>query len=314
MSSNTVSGSDTIYKMDSTVTGLDTMINYKLVDKLSADPVVSVPEISQPKDPFKGNGYLAGRKNILITEWGPYNFQSPIIWNTNPTDTSGVMTFDLKGPKGKWVIKNFKGVKNISGIKGKFPASISAERIASDRTDISIELEYKGSAITTLSGLSIAAGKSYKFFFKKFFQPMNWQVLWFSLDTTFHNPIKTGQLFSPNVRMAPVKSEKTNKLEYTWWGGLKTSGDQYKQFITVADATAFIQKGTYELSLTWDDAVRLYVDGKLIINEWNPSKYKFDESPNRKIILDLGGTHQFRVEHVELGGFATLNLKLKQLN
>ena len=81
----------------------------------------------------------------------------------------------------------------------------------------------------------------------------------------------------------------------------------------MAEATAAIQKGDYELSVTWDDAVRLYVDGKLIINEWNPSKYKFDESPNRKIILTLGGIHQFQVEHVELGGFATLNLKLKPM-
>jgi hypothetical protein len=60
--------------------------------------------------------------------------------------------------------------------------------------------------------------------------------------------------------------------------------------------------------------VRVYVDEKLVIDEWNPSKYKFDESPHRKIKLALGGNHNFRVEHVELGGFATLALKLKKTN
>jgi hypothetical protein len=60
--------------------------------------------------------------------------------------------------------------------------------------------------------------------------------------------------------------------------------------------------------------VRVYVDEKLVIDEWNPSKYKFDESPHRKIKLALGGNHNFRVEHVELGGFATLALKLKKIN
>ncbi len=114
--------------------------------------------------------------------------------------------------------------------------------------------------------------------------------------------------------MAPIKTEKVKKLEYAWWGGLKAGDEKYKQFITVAEATAVFPKGVYELSVTWDDAVRIYVDGKLIINEWNPSKYKFDESPNKKIKLDLGGTQQFRLEHVELGGFSTLNLKLKRLN
>ena len=75
-----------------------------------------------------------------------------------------------------------------------------------------------------------------------------------------------------------------------------------------------IEKGEYELGVTWDDAVRVYVDGKLLIDEWNPSKYKFDESPHKKIKLHLGGRHTFRVEHIELGGFATLSLKLKKLN
>ena len=100
---------------------------------------------------------LAGRKNILITEWGPYDFRYPIIWNTNPTDTSDTMKFDLIGPKGKWAIKRFKGVQNISAIKGEFPATITAQKIKGERTDILIELEYTGSAITTPFGETIAS-------------------------------------------------------------------------------------------------------------------------------------------------------------
>jgi hypothetical protein len=67
------------------------------------------------------------------------------------------------------------------------------------------------------------------------------------------------------------------------------------------------------LGVTWDDAVRVYVDGKLVIDEWNPSLYKFDESPHKIIKLRLGGKHDFLVEHVELGGFATLSLKLRKI-
>ncbi len=40
---------------------------------------------------------------------------------------------------------------------------------------------------------------------------------------------------------------------------------------------------------------------------------EFDESPHKKIRLQLGGKHTFMVEHVELGGFATLSLKLMKL-
>ena len=114
--------------------------------------------------------------------------------------------------------------------------------------------------------------------------------------------------------MRPIKTETVDKLDYAWWGGLKTEEEQYKQFITIAEGEAVFEKGEYELGITWDDAVRIYVDGKLLVDEWKPSKYKFDESPHKKIKLPLGGKHMFMVEHIELGGFATLSLKLKKLN
>ena len=112
----------------------------------------------------------------------------------------------------------------------------------------------------------------------------------------------------------PFKIENVNKLDYAWWDGIKMPEQQYTQFLTVAEGLANFPKGAYELSITWDDAVRVFVDGKKIVDEWNPSLYKFDESPNRKVRLFLGGIHNIRVEHVELRGFATLSLKFNKLN
>lgn len=255
-----------------------------------------------------------GRKNIMITEWGPYDFNSPVIWNTNPIDTGDMMKFDLLGPKGEWQIKSFRGVKNISAGKGTLPASITAQKIGGERTNIFIELEYTGSAIITPFGEKIAAGKSYKFSFRKFFQPINWEVLFYSLDTSLHDPIKTGTLFSMFEKKAPFKTERTDKLDYAWWGGIKEKGMLYKQFITSAAGNATFIPGNYELSVTWDDAVRVYIDEKLVLDEWNPSQYSFDESPNKKVRIKLGGKHNFRVEHLELGGFAALSLKIKPVD
>ncbi len=307
---NNFSYCDHIFKTDSTVTNLDTTVNDQLAVQLSMDTAtMDIPFVNKPNDPFKGLNTLAGKKNILITEWGPYNFRSPIIWNINPIDKSDTMKFDLLGPKGKWRIKSFRGVENISSMSGEFPASITATKIEANRTDILIELEYVGSAITTPFGEKIPARKPYIFSFKKFFQPLDWQVSWYSFDST-SNPIKTGNLFPPAKKAIPFKSEKVDRLDYAWWGGIKAD-KQYEQFITVATATANIPKGNYELGVTWDDAVRVYIDDKLIIDEWDPSLYKFDESPHKTVRLSLEGKHFFRVEHVELGGFATLSLKLK---
>jgi parallel beta-helix repeat protein len=303
---NTYSDYQYKLKSDSTVTNIDS------TEEDLVDSTLTYPSVKNPVDPFKGNGKFAGRKNILVTERGPYDFRSPIIWNTNPADTSVVMKFDLLGPQGKWVIKSYSGIQNISATKGEFPATIIAQKIKGERTDIFIELEYVGSSVTTPFGETIIANKPYKFSFKKFFQPINWQVNWFSLDTTSYNPLKTGSLFAPNVRMRPIKSEKINKLDYSWWGGIRGDDETLnKQFITSAEGQADLPEDEYEISVTWDDAVRVYVDDKLILDEWNPSLYTFDESPNKKVRLNLRGNHHFRVEHIELGGFATLALKLK---
>ena len=302
-----------IFKIDSTVSGLDTTWNDVASQKFSADSAELVPDIPSPQNPFQGSGALAGRKNILITEWGPFDFRSPIIWLTNPTDSTSIMNFDLLGPKGKWRIKRFRGVKNISAMSGEFPASITAEEIDDWRTDISIELEYMGSSITTPLGQVILANKPYTFSFKKFFQPIDFSVIWYGYDFKMHNPIATGTIIPPTARLRPIKEEKTNKLDYAWWGGIKNADGTYPQFVTSATGSGEFVKGTYEIGVTWDDAVRVYVDDKLVIDEWNPSLYKFDESPHKTVRLQLEGKHNINVEHVEIGGFATLSLKIKKL-
>lgn len=312
---NIYSGYEKLFKLDSSVTGFDTTWNEIYIRPDAIDTSFHLPDIPSPQDPFKGTAKWAGRKNIMITEWGPYDFRYPVIWNINPVDTSQVMKFDILGPKGKWKIKRIKGVQNLSASSGEFPATLTAEKIPAERIDIAIELEYTGPSFISAFGEKINAGKKYSFAYKKFFQPIDWQVYWFAIDTAEYNPLITGQFFPPYVRVRPVKSEKTQKLDYAWWGGIKDEeGHHYKQFATSAEGQATFLPGEYELGVTWDDAVRVYVDGKMIIDEWNPSLYKFDESPHKKVKLKLGGPHHFRVEHLELGGFATLSLKIKKLN
>ena len=300
-----------LFILDSTVNALDTTINEDMAVALSADTSsAGVPVLTDPvSNPFKNSGSLAGRKNIFITEWGPYDFRSPVIWNRNPADSGSIMIFELKGPPGKWKIKSFRGLDSFSLMKGTFPETITAKKIKGQRTDIYVELEYSGASITTPMGVSWPKDKPYIFKFRKFFQPVDWKVSWFSLDTAVFNPIRENQLFAPNVRVQPVKTETADRIDYALWDGIKTKEGSFPGFITMAEGAADFPKGSYDLSVTWDDAVRVYVDNKLVIDEWNPSYYQFDESPNRKVRLNLDGHHDFRVEHVNLGGFAVLSLK-----
>jgi len=303
---------DRLFVTDSTVKELDSTYNEDLAGMVNMDTVVRSPAIKDAVEIPSTPPSLRGREHILMTEWGPYDYGYPLIWNSNPTDTSAVMKFKVLGPAGRWKVTGFRGVKNISAEKGEFPATITAEKTEGERTDIRIDLVYNGPAFTDRFGNAAEANRDYVFSFRKFFQPVDFTVNWYAFDSS-SNPVKTGVLFPENVLVRPFRTENVKKLDYAWWGGIKADR-QYEQFITVAEGKAELDKGRYELGVTWDDAVRLYIDGKQVMDEWNPSLYQFDESPHRVITVDLErGEHYFRVEHVELGGFATLSLKLNRI-
>jgi len=299
------------YKTDTTVTAIDTTFNEELMYQLSEDYQPDLPVINNPKDPFKGGGKLAGRKNIMITEWGPYDFRYPLIWNTNPLDTAGKMNFTVLGPAGRWKIISTKGLKNISITKGVLPATFTAELEAKPGMDIQVIAEYSGQRFTDQWGRTISPGKPFRFKFRKFFQPIDFMVKWYAIDSfNFKDSNAVPSIIHQSL---PIKTSSVNKLNYAWWGGMKAGDRQYVKFLTIAEGKAVMEAGNYEVRVSWDDAVKLYVDGKLIIKEWDPSKYVFDESPNRKTTIHLNkGVHYFRLEHVELGNFATLSLKLQR--
>jgi len=301
---NIYNENDSLYVMDSTVTYIDS-VGREIYDSSEVDY-----DFKDAMDPFKGNGKLAGRKNIRMTEWGPYDFRYPLLWNINPSDTTGLLQFEILGPSGKWKIISQKGIQ-IDRPAGDSAKVFSGQIIKGKRTDIEILAEYAGPAFTDPFGNKVVANKPYRFAFRKFFQPIDFTVSYYEFDS-LSNPIKS--LYLERIKtQRPFMIESVNKLDYAWWSGIKTDTIQHRQFLTIAEGGAELEKGEYELNVTWDDAVRVYVDGKLLIDEWNPSNYNFDESPNRKMRLTLGGRHLFRVEHVELGGFATLSLKLRKL-
>jgi parallel beta-helix repeat protein len=307
---NTFSNIDRMHTGDSTFLYIDSADQQELVYELSEQPDFKIPDIRNPADPFKSRGLLAGRRNILMTDWGPYDFRYPLIWNSNPVDSTGIVQFELLGPAGKWRIISVKGLDSLSARSGTLPSRFTARK--SGKNEMEIIAEYTGPAFTDVFGKNVPLNKPFRFQFRKAFLPIDFTVYWYAFDS-LHNPVSDTLYRERLATQRPFKWESADRLDYAWWGGIKMGEEVYRQFLTIAEGKADIPAGDYELSVTWDDAVRVYVDGKRILDEWVPSLYKFDESPHRKIRLTLNGSPHFRVEHVELGGFATLNLKLKKL-
>lgn len=291
-------------KTDSSVT------NLKIQSTSLVDSAVYVPEIlgTWKNTNIPVTNFSKGRDQMKITEWGPYDFRYPIIF-LKKIDSNHTYHFDILGPKGKWKIKKSKDVKNISQQSGSFPASITAQQ---NGTDVELELEYTGEAFTDQFGTQQAAEKKHSFSFRDFKPDIKWQVNRYGWDAA-HDPNKNYQVFKTVFNNKPLQTEQVKDINYTWWGAIG-KGLPADSFAVVATANINLAAGTYILSVTADDLVKVFVDDKLVIDFWDVSKYKYDEDMHHEATIKLQGRHNLRIEQAENAGFATLIFKIKPLN
>jgi hypothetical protein len=247
-----------------------------------------------------------------MTAWGPYDFRSPLIWNTNPVSGSDTIRFEIIGPKGNWKLVDQRGLKNIAAVSGSIPATLSAIKTNEKGQDIFIELEYTGGDIVTSFGEKLAKGKSYRFNYRNNLLPVEWKTNFYAFDSA-HNPLINPAMIADLVKQAPVISETSKGLDYAWWSGIGKE-KKYEQFLTIAetDTDTDFAPGDYLIGASWEDVVRIYIDGQLVLDEWKQTAHLYDESPHREIPVNLAGKHHIRVEQANQAGFATLIIKLKK--
>jgi len=248
--------------------------------------------------------FKKGRDQMKITEWGPYNYRYPFLF-LKKIDSNGVYHFDVLGPKGKFKIKRSKDLRNISMSEGPLPAEITAQK---NGVDVQINLEYIGEAFTGQFGKDHPANMVYDFGFRDFQPEIYWHVNWYKWDSA-HNPNKNYEQFQTVYNNNPVKTEQTKKIDYTWWGAIGKNMPA-DSFAIVATGTVEVEKGNYIVSVTADDLVKIFIDGKPVIDFWDVSKYKYDEDTHHEATIPLNGKHTIRIEQVENSGYATLIFKL----
>jgi parallel beta-helix repeat protein len=160
---------DKFYEMDSTVTGLDTAIHADMQRLISIDTAIAVPTVDDPADPMKGAGKLAGRKNNIMTEWGPYNFNYPIIVNDTAINADlPNIQFSLLGPPGKWKIVDSKNLDFFSAKTGDVPGKLIARKTATaPNTIYEVTLQYTGKEFINPFGEVNKANKPWIFTFRR---------------------------------------------------------------------------------------------------------------------------------------------------
>lgn len=119
----------------------------------------------------------------------------------------------------------------------------------------------------------------------------------------------TAQYFSnTNLTGSPTLIQSESDINHNWGSGSPAAsipGDNWSARWTTLQTLA---AGNYQLRVSADDGVRVFVDGLALINEWhNASGQTYQANINL-----TAGQHSFLVEFFEAGGLAFLQYQLLQ--
>lgn len=262
---------------------------------------------SIPAKTLPAQGFPQGIDQIRITPWGPYDFKSPLLWMSQ-IDSLGLYHFEVLGPKGEWALNKLHGFEILTRGPDSLPSKLLA-RLDSNTVNPMIQLQYKGAATTDAFGKTTAAGIAQYFSWKGFTPKENWQVSWYAWDSLSH-PENALPAFEKLLTTTPIKTATVKDLNYIWWGKIDKELPA-DSFATVATTTMNFPKDLYQLSITADDLVRVYLDGKMIIDAWSSSYTQYDEGTSHMVELALNGKHQLKVVHAEKTGLASLQLQIR---
>jgi hypothetical protein len=116
-----------------------------------------------------------------------------------------------------------------------------------------------------------------------------------------------GEYFSnPDLSGSPVFVRNDKEIDFDWGAGSPREDIPADNFSVRWTNTIAFDSGLYRFVTETDDGVRLYVDGRLLIDKWR-------EQPATKYSADVQlskGNHTVRMEYQERGDRAVARLRL----
>jgi parallel beta-helix repeat protein len=238
------------------------------------------------------------RSAIIVDEWGPYDYQYPKLW---PADSTRAVPLRLAvlGPPGTWKLASRAGVQDISASSGRIGDTIRVTPHPDSAGNWWVIMEYRGVATTTPRGERAAAGAPVRFAYSRYEPPTAWQVrAWAWPDSL--DPRRDGnwQRLSSGTRLF---DRAWPRLDIMWYRPAIRELPQAR-FALEATATVNLPDGVYTLRTISDDGIRVWVDGRLVIDNWDLHGSEIDYAPL------TGGAQEIRVQYFQIDGWAELRL------
>ncbi len=280
-------------------TALDTSRN-RVVDSavVACDPSRQVPTTtwwkmpqidSEPRTWPRTTVADRDRSAIVIDEWGPYDWRTPKLW---PIDSTRALPLRLRvlGPAGRWQVSTLRGIRSISKRQGGVGDTIVVTPHPDSVGDWRIVLSH--TAGTTRTSMV----------YERFEPAQSWNVRVFAWSDSA-NPTKSDAVLVALLAKAPLLTRTMPRLDWMWYRPTIAGIPQAKW---MADATTHVAlpAGTYTLRTLSDDAVRVYVDGTLVIDHWTPH----ETTPDYAALT--AGPHELRVQYLQVDGWSEMRLDI----
>jgi hypothetical protein len=187
------------------------------------------------------------------------------------------------GPPQKWTLRSIRGA--AASVKtGVIPGEITLTPVAGRIADFSVTLR---------------DGAGRDFSYSRFFAPLEWSVRFFDISArTYEAPD-----MAVVSKQDPIKTQSLDRLDYLSSRAI-SDGLPNDHVALVAEGSIELPKGDFVLRTISDDGVRVWVDGKLLIDRWDIHESLVDEAPI------AGGRHKLRVEYFERTGWAELRVEI----
>jgi len=252
------------------------------------------PRMTGGRQPFTDSLALRPRSAIIVTEWGPYDWRSPLLWPADSSRTNP-MALRVLGPPGSWRVIERRGIASVSRDSGRVGStgidSLVVTPRAGQEGDWTLTLEHA------------TAGARRRFSFSRFEPAIDWNVRFFTWRDSTADPPRDSAAFATTLRGTPALTRQAPRLDYMWYRPT-IPGIPQERFAIAATGTVTLSRGEYTLRTISDDGVRVWVDGRLAIDSWTPHESRVDSAPLS------AGRHDIRVEYYQLRGWTELRLDI----
>ena len=107
----------------------------------------------------------------------------------------------------------------------------------------------------------------------------------------------------------PVLTQNVDNIQFNWGSGSPGPSVPVDNFSARFQRTMSFTSGIYEFRATYDDGIRIYVDGQVILNDWQDGSARSSSTQ-----VSLSGQHDIRVEYFEATGTAAIVVTIALLN